>query len=88
MDVRGFGVEEPDCLDVVADHIFPQCHHFFRRVGNLEQVFRGFVDPHIGGLSGQDDGHKQREWIDVVQLALWFRALLFKSRKNCPLYTR
>lgn len=58
-DILGFGVIEADRLHMLFEPGFAEFQHFFRRVGDLEQFCRGFVDADIGRLGGEHHGHQQ-----------------------------
>ena len=60
--------------------ILAQGHHFFRRIGFLEQQPGRFVDADIGGLGGQGYRDQQGVGIGVVQLGLGIGSVLGQSR--------
>ena len=64
---------QPDRLDVIAHRRFAQGQHFFRRVGDFEQVLGRPVHADIGRLGRQHHGDQQGEHVDVIQLTLRFR---------------
>ncbi len=68
-----FGAIKTDGLDVIAQALFTEIEHLLRCVGDLEQFTRGAVDPRIGRLRGENDGHQKREGVEVFELALGFR---------------
>ena len=51
-NVFGFILVKPDGLDVIANGVFTQREHFFRRVGDFKKLFGRFIHPGVRRLRG------------------------------------
>ena len=56
-DVFTLAVEEPDGLDMLPQTLFPQGQHGRRGVCDGKEPGSGLVDPLIGRLGREDNGH-------------------------------
>lgn len=74
-DILGFVAPQTDRFDVLLDPFKPERQHFFRRIGDLEQVFGGFIDADICSLRGQGYRDDQCVGIDEVQFRLGIRTV-------------
>ena len=78
-DVLGLLAEQANGLDVLDQAFLAQIQHLLRRVGDLEQVARRFVDTRIRGLRRKGHGDDQSIDVHMLQLALGFRVGLLES---------
>ena len=63
--------KQADRLDVLADAVLAQGQHGGRCGRGGEQRPRRLVDAEVGGLSGQNHGHQERERIGIGQFGTW-----------------
>lgn len=78
--VFGFGVEQANVLDLLADILLAERQHLCRSICELEQPPGYLVDADVGRLGGQGDGNQQRIWINPLELALWLGVKLGKAQ--------
>ncbi|MNQ79423.1 hypothetical protein D3C85_943680 [compost metagenome] len=69
-DVPRLGAIEADGGNQRDQPLLAQGQHLLRRVGDGEQGLGRLVDPHVGRLGRQGDGHDQGVGIDEIQLGL------------------
>jgi len=60
----------------------PERQHFLRRVGEREQLARGLVHAHVGGLGRQQHGAQQLEHRGVFEFGHGVRVAAFRVAKN------
>lgn len=82
-DVLGLAAIKANGLDEIGDLFDAQRHHGGRGGGEFEEAFCRLVDPGVGRLGGEDDGHKQSIGIDVIEFALGLGLDLMKALENC-----
>ncbi len=69
--ILGLLPKKPDGFDMIAQGVLTQIKHLLRRIGDIEQCPRGFVDARIRCLRRKRNSHHQRIGIHMLQLALW-----------------
>ena len=74
--ILGFVAPKPDRFDMLLHAFEAERQHFFGRIRDFEQLFRGFVDPDICRLGRKRDGDDKRIRIDEIELGFWVRPVL------------